>query len=150
MTNGKRRRMMALLLLLCLLLIAAIVVQMWLSLTQTAVDYGETFIAPDKAAVCPGDTITFPVDITIDHGNSVSRVTEGWCRADGICPNTLQNTPSYYNFTTPYRTSATARRTIPDVSPGPWQLRHCNQTMFAGGHDIVCWQVDVTVKDCAP
>ena len=150
MTNGKRRRMMTLLLLLCLLLIVAIMAQMWVSLTRTAVEYGETIITPDKTDVCPGDVITFPVDITIERGNSVSRVTEGWCREDGICPRVLQEAPVYYNFIAPYSTSATARRTVPGLTPGPWQLRHCNETHSTGVVDVVCWQVDVTVKDCAP
>jgi hypothetical protein len=152
MTNGNRRRVMTMLLLICLLLIAAIGVQMWLALTQTAIKYGEQFITPVPAEVCPGETISFPVDIAIKHGNSVSRVTEGWCRAeDGICPKTLQEPPVYYNFITPYVTSATAQRVIPDdLSPGPWQLRHCNETHATGIIDVVCWQVDVTVNDCKP
>lgn len=149
MTNGRRKRVMTVILVLCLLLIFGIGVQMWTSLyQQQAVQYGATFISLSQSEVCPGDTITFPVDITIDRGNSVSRVTEGWCREDGICPRTLQETPVYYNFILPYSTSATARRVIPDVSPGAWQLRHCNETHSTGVIDVVCWQVDVEVKDC--
>jgi hypothetical protein len=151
MTNGKRRRMMTLLLVFCLLLIVAIGVQMWSSLYRKhAVGYGEQFIAPIPAEVCPGETISFPVDITIDRGNSVSRVTEGWCRAtDGICPRTLQEAPVYYNFITPYSTSTTARRVIPEsLTPGAWQIRHCNETHSSSVIDVVCWQVDVMVKDC--
>ncbi len=150
MTNGKRRRMMTVLLVFCLLLIVAIGTQMWSSLyRQRAVEYGEQFIVPVPAEVCPGETITFPVDITIEQGNSVSRVTEGWCREDGICPRVLQEIPVYYNFITPYSTSATARRVIPDsLTPGAWQLRHCNETHSTGVFDGVCWQVDVLVKDC--
>ena len=152
MTNGKRRRMMTVLLVFCLLLIVTIGVQMWSSLyQQRAVEYGAQFITPEPAQVCPGETISFPVDITIERGNSVSRVTEGWCRAtDGICPRTLQEAPVYYNFITPYVTSATARRVIPDVSPGAWELRHCNETHSTSIIDVVCWQVDVLVMDCQP
>jgi hypothetical protein len=149
MTNGKRRRMMTVLLVFCLLLIVAIGVQMWTSLyRKQAVGYGEQFITPIPAEVCPGETISFPVSITIERGNSVSRVTEGWCRDDGICPRALQETPVYYNFISPYSTSATARRVIPDVSPGTWQLRHCNETHSINVIDVTCWQVDVIVKDC--
>lgn len=150
MTNGKRRRAMAILLVLCLLLIAGIGAQIWMSLTRTAVQYGASVITPTPSEVCPGDVISFPVDITIEHGNSISRVTEGWCRAtDGICPKTLQEPVVYYNFIAPYSTGTTALRTIPhSLTPGPWQLRHCNETHATGIIDVVCWQVDVMVKDC--
>jgi hypothetical protein len=152
MTNGKRRRMMTVLLVFCLLLILAIGIQMWTSLYQQhAVNYGEQFIVPSPAEACPGDVIAFSVDITIERGNSVSRVTEGWCRTgDGICPRVLQEPPVYYNFILPYSTSASARRTIPDLPPGSWELRHCNTTVTSNFQDVTCWQVDVLVKDCAP
>ena len=151
MTNGKRRRVMTVLLIFCLLLILMIGVQMWTSLYKKhAIDYGTQFIVPTPAEVCSGDTITFPIDITIKRGNSVSRVTEGWCRKDGICPRVLQETPIYYNFVLPYSVSATARRVIPDVPPGLWELRHCNETHSSSIIDVSCWQVDVLVKDCQP
>lgn len=151
MTNGKRKRMMTVLLLFCLLLILAIGAQMWSSLyRQRAIEYDQRVITPSPFEVCVGETFSYPVDITIKHGNSVSRVTEGWCRADGICPASLQSPPVSYNFITGYQVSAEARRVVPEaLTPGAWELRHCNETHSAGGvFDVACYAVVVTVKAC--
>lgn len=152
MTNGKRRRAYTAILVLCLLLIAGIGAQIWISLAnQDAISYASRYITPEPQAVCPGDTFRYPVDITEERGNSVSRVTEGWCREDGICPTALQNPPVYFNFIEPYSVQAPATRTAPEtLTPGDWQLRHCNQTMFSGGQDVTCYAVPVTVLDCKP
>lgn len=151
MTNGKRRRVMLALLALCLLLVVAIGVQLWNSLrTDQAVEYSARFLTATPATVCPGDKFTFPVSIDINQGDSVARITEGWCRAtDGICPNTLQNVPYYVNFTTPYSVTVMATRTAPEsLTPGPWELRHCNETHASGLIDVTCWQVAVEVLEC--
>jgi hypothetical protein len=153
MTNGKRKRMMTLLLLFCLLLIFAIGAQMWASLyRQRAIEYDQRFITPTPYEVCIGDEFTYPVDITVERANSVSSVTEGWCRDDGICPRSLQSPPVSYNFVATYQVSTTARRVVPEtLTPGGWELRHCNETHSAGGvFDVACYAVQVTVKDCQP
>ena len=151
MTIGKRKRMMTVLLLFCLLLILAIGAQMWTSLyRQRAIEYDQRFITPSPFEICAGDTIRYPVDITIERANSVSRVTEGWCREDGICPRSLQSPPVNYNFVATYEVSTMASRVIPDeLTPGLWELRHCNETHSAGGvFDVACYAVQVTVMDC--
>lgn len=151
MTNGKRRRMMTVLLAFCLLLILAIGTQMWMSLYQKrAIEYNQRFIEPEPVEMCPGDTFSYPVTITVERGNSVGRVTEGWCRADGICPAVLQSPPVSYNFIESYEISTTARRTVPEtLTPGAWELRHCNETHSAGGvFDVACYAVRITVNDC--
>lgn len=150
MTNGKRRRAYTAILILCLLLIAGIGAQIWVGLTnQNAITYAKRYITPSPAQVCPGDTFVYPVDITIERGNSVSRVTEGWCREDGICPAALQNAPVYVNFIEPYTVSATATRTVPEgMAAGLWELRHCNETHSTGVIDVTCYAVPVTVLDC--
>jgi hypothetical protein len=151
MTNGKRKRMMTVLLVFCLLLILVIGAQMWSTLyRQRAIEYNQRIITPIPFEVCPGDTILYPVDITVERANSVSRVTEGWCRADGICPRTLQSPAVSYNFIETYQVSTTANRVIPDaLTPGAWELRHCNETHSAGGvFDVACYAVHVVVKDC--
>lgn len=151
MTNGTRKRMMTVVLILCLLVIVAVGTQMWSSLyRQRAIEYSQRFISPEPVTLCPGDTFRYPVEITIERGNSVSRVTEGWCRADGICPASLQSPPVSYNFVETYSISATATRTVPEtLSPGSWQLRHCNETHSAGGvFDVACYAVLVEVEDC--
>jgi hypothetical protein len=110
---------------------------------------GATIIIPTPAAVCAGDTFTYPVSVTVDGGNSVSRVTEGWCRADGICPRGQQLEPYYINFVAGITVNTTAMRTAPDsLTPGGWELRHCNETHSSGKIDVVCYAVPVTIKDC--
>ena len=153
MTNGKRRRMMIVILALCLLVIVGIGLQLWTSLrSDRAIDYGARTLTPTPAELCPGDAFTFPVSIDINQGDSVSRITEGWCRAsDGICSRTFQLEPYYVNFVEPYSVSVTATRTIPsELAPGEWELRHCNTTEASGIIDVTCWMIPVTVLDCAP
>lgn len=110
---------------------------------------GATIIIPTPAAVCPGEAFTFPVNVAIENGNSVSRVTEGWCRADGICPKTFQEPDYYLNFVTGIEVNTTATRTAPaTLTPGDWELRHCNETHSSNRIDVACYAVLVTIKDC--
>lgn len=153
MTNGRRRRVMLALLALCLSVIVGIGLQLWASLrSDRVIDYGARTLTPIPAEVCPGETFTFPVSIDINQGDSVSRITEGWCRvSDGICPRTLQLEPYYVNFVEPYSVRVTATRTVPvDLPPGDWQLRHCNETHASDIIDVTCWMVPITVKECGP
>ncbi len=150
MTNGKRRKVFSGLLALCLLLIAFVGWQMLYSLRQqTAVTYGPVLLTANPPAVCAGEGFTYDVTITVLQPNSVSRITEGWCREDGICPRTLQNEPYYVNFVLPYGVNAVAKRTVPDtLTPGRWQLRHCNETHATGKIDVICYQVEIEVLEC--
>lgn len=150
MTNGKRRRAFVVLLALCLLLVAAVGWQMFHSLRQqTAVEYAARLLTANPAAVCAGETFSYDVQINVLQPNSVSRITEGWCREDGICPRSLQIAPYYVNFIVPYEVSTVAVRTTPEtLTPGRWQLRHCNETHAAGVIDVTCYQVDIEVLEC--
>jgi len=112
---------------------------------------GATILTATPAAVCPGETFTFPVDVVIEDGNSVSRVTEGWCRADGICPKALQEPVYYLNFVTGIEVNTTATRTAPTtLTPGEWELRHCNETHSNNRINVACYAVPITIKDCTP
>jgi hypothetical protein len=114
-----------------------------------ALRYNELYITPTPVAVCPGDSFAFPVDIAIRRAPSISRVTEGWCRIDGICPKALQDDPVYYNLVTPYSVSASATRTAPtELTPGTWELRHCNEAHASGIVDVSCYAVRVEIDDC--
>ena len=149
MTNGKRRRLSLLILALCLIVIAGILVQIWFSLRKEGIRYGETILPATPAAVCQGEAFTYPVRIVVDAGNSVSRVTEGWCRADGICPRAQSIPPYYVNFVAGITVETTATRIAPDtLTPGEWELRHCNETHSSGRIDVVCYAVPLTIKDC--
>lgn len=149
MTNGKRRRVFVLILALCLVLAAGVMVQMWWSLRQSAISYGATILPATPAAICAGGTFSYPVSITVENGDSVSRITEGWCRADGICQRTLQQPPYYVNFVAGITIETTATRTAPaTLTPGEWELRHCNETHSSGRFTVVCYAVPLTIKDC--
>ena len=115
-----------------------------------AITYPKRFLVSTPAAVCPGDTFTYPVTITVRDGDVVSRITEGWCREDGICPNALQAEPVSINSLEEQNFSRNATRTVPaELTPGEWQLRHCNETHSTGLIDVICYAVDVTVKECS-
>ena len=150
MTNGKRRRLSLVLLALCLVVIASVMVQMWFSLRQEAIRYGGALLPATPAAVCAGETFSYPVSIVVRDGDSVSRVTEGWCRTDGICPRVLQQPPFYINFVAGIKVETTALRTTPDtLTPGEWEMRHCNENHSSGTITVECYAVPITIKDCA-
>ena len=115
-----------------------------------AIEYPQRYVTATPGAVCPGEAFTYPVRISIDETDAVSRITEGWCRTDdGICPKAFQEGEHYVNFLDGYEVSTTATRTVPaDLPPGDWQFRHCNETHSDGRIDVTCYAVNVTVKDC--
>lgn len=134
-----------------LMLIAAAGLVTLMQSTPQAIQYPQRFLSPTPVAVCPGETFTYPVSIAIDRGDSVSRITEGWCHPGGICPRAFQMPAYYVNFLDPYEVSATATRDVPlDLPPGDWEFRHCNETHSTGLIDVTCYAVIVTVKDCSP
>lgn len=113
-----------------------------------AIDYPQRFLTATPAALCPGDTFTFPATISIDSGDAVSRITEGWCKPGNICPWSLQNDPVYVNTLEEQKLNIPSTRTVPlALTPGDWQLRHCNETHSTGLIGVVCYQVAVTVRD---
>lgn len=41
-----------------------------------------------------------------------------------------------------------ATRIVPaELTPGEWQLRHCNETHSDGLIDVVCYQISIEVRD---
>lgn len=93
------------------------------------VRYGSVVIAPDQPAYCPGETMTYPVRVSVLEGDLpvVLHVVEAWYReADGI---TLQTTARVYELPIlrPVSVQATARRIVPDVAPGVYWLDHMSQ-----------------------
>lgn len=113
-----------------------------------AITYPQRFLTATPAVVCPGDTFTYPVTISVGEGDAVSRITEGWCKADGICPKVLQGPEVYINFLEAQSVTTPATRIVPaDLPPGEWQLRHCNETHSTGQIEVVCYQVSIEVRD---
>ena len=115
-----------------------------------AVEYPQRYLTATPSVLCPGETFTYPVVISVDETDAVSHITEGWCRPDGVCPRAFQNDPYYVNFLDDLEVSTTATRTVPaDLPPGDWQFRHCNETHSTGRIEVVCYAVNVVVEDCA-
>ena len=135
---------------LVMLALAATGVVLASTMAPQSIQYPQRFLTATPAVLCAGETFTYPVNIDINESDAVSRITEGWCRAtDGICPRQFQEDEHYVNFLNGYSVSATATRAVPpDLPPGDWQFRHCNETHSSGLIDVVCYQVAVTVKDC--
>ena len=132
-----------------LAIIAAAGAVLLFRVSPNAIEYPQRYITATPAAVCPGETFTYPVVINVDEDSAVSHITEGWCRIDGICPRAFQSEPYYVNFLGDYAVSTTATRTVPvDLPPGVWQFRHCNETHSDGQIDVTCYAVNVEVKDC--
>lgn len=83
--QSRRRLGLIMLLLVC---IAAVGVVLLFQRTPTSIKYNKRYITATPAAVCPGESFTYPVSLVVEHSDAVSRVTEGWCRvSDGICPS---------------------------------------------------------------
>lgn len=138
-------------LLILALAIAALGVALAFQAAPQAITYPQRFITATPSVVCPGDTFTYPVIIAVDDGDAVSRITEGWCKVGGICPKHLQDPDVYINFLEAQNVTTPATRIVPDkLTPGDWQLRHCNETHSTGQIAVVCYQVALTVRDdCA-
>ena len=145
-TSTKRLRVLMVL----LIVIAAAGAVLLFRAAPQAIEYPQRYLTPTPGAVCPGEAFTYPVVISVDGTDAVSRITEGWCRVDdGICPKAFQEGEHYVNFLDGYKVSTTATRTVPaDLPPGDWQFRHCNETHSDGRIDVTCYAVNVTVKDC--
>ena len=144
-TSTKLRVLMVL-----LIVIAAAGAVLLFRAAPQAIEYPQRYLTPTPGAVCPGEAFTYPVQISVDETDAVSRITEDWCRAtDGICPKAFQGPEYYVNFLAGYEVSTTATRTVPaNLPPGDWQFRHCNETHSDGRIDVTCYAVNVTVKDC--
>lgn len=128
--------------------VAGLGVALTVQVAPQSVTYPQRFITATPSAVCPGDTFTYPVAIAVNDGDAVSRITEGWCKGGGICPKALQDPDVYLNFLEEQDITTPATRTVPaELTPGEWQLRHCNETHTTGQINVVCYQVAVTVRD---
>lgn len=90
------------------------------------VRYGSVVIAPDQPVLCPGETLTYPVSVTVLESDLpvLLHVVEAWHReSDGL---TLQSTARSYELPIlrPVDVQATARRVTPDLAPGVYWLDH--------------------------
>lgn len=129
--------------------IAVVGVALAMQAAPQSITYPQRFLTGTPAVLCPGGEFTFPARVDVRDGDAVSRITEGWCKPGSVCPWSLQNEPVYINTLQEQRVNIPSTRTVPlDLTPGDWQLRHCNETHSTGLIEVVCYQVAVTVKDC--
>lgn len=108
-------------------------------------------IEPFQSEVCPGETLSFPLDLTVEGGHYTLDLRREWCVVDvpglsnGICLETLTQN----NATTVVQRlhiETTASRTVPEVldrfEPGQWEYRETAED----GH-ITTYRVFFSVPD---
>lgn len=115
---------------------------------ENDIKYRERHPPATPAEACPGDTITYPVKISVTAPDTVTQINEGWCVYDSICPAAWQETARHSQVVDPLSRSIeipNVPRKIPDGLPaGKWEYRHCNTTLGSGGK-TGCYGVVVTV-----
>lgn len=110
------------------------------------VQYGSAVIAPERSEYCPGETMTYPVTVTVHEQDVpvILYVAEAWYRErDGI---TLQSTAISYQMPIlrPVTVQANAHRIVPDLAPGVYWLDHMSENGRAEAYTVG----PVTIKDC--
>ena len=149
--NGKRRkeRILSGIALVVIAVILALTIPQLLHQSQI-VRYKESnaWLEATPVEVCPGEVFTFPVSLIVSEAPAYIRIVESWCRSsDGVCLNQFSTT-NEIALLEPLTISATARRTVPDLPPGDWQLQHINESHVTGKITVTGYGVRVTVKDC--
>lgn len=109
--------------------------------------YGSLVISPEQEAYCPGETMTYPVTVSVEADSLpiILVVLEGWENERGIVLNstiTKQEIP----IVRPSNFSGTARRVVPDVTPGVYWLNHVSANGTVEGYTVG----PITILDCTP
>lgn len=110
----KKRRQIYMVLAVCLMVIVVGFLAMARDIAARPVSYGVDRIAPLEAVLCPGDTLTYPVSVSVIGVPGVVTIAETWCRTgtDGVCSMSLAK--SYTIPLMDYRKiDSIARREIP-------------------------------------
>lgn len=140
-----------------LLVIIAISIagMMAINTSRANIAYKEKGYPSTPAAVCPGEKFTYPVQVSIPSGNTVSRISENWCRkSDGICPDAYDTEKKPKGSIIEKTIEVTATRYVPDnIPPGDWQMVHCNTNITDSGKSttpavtsVSCYAINVKVK----
>lgn len=108
-------------------------------------------IEPAQSSLCPGDVLTFPLDLAVRGGHYTLDLRREWCAVDvpgltnGICLETLTQSSST-TIVQPLHINTTARRVIPETlnrfEPGDWEFRETAED----GH-ITTYRVYFTVPE---
>lgn len=105
--------------------------QMAVSIATQPVTFGSGIqlirpIEPPAAGYCPGDSMTYPVVVSIHQVPTMAHVAETWCRSgpEGLCLTSVAI--DYWLPLLDYREiQGTAVRRIPEsLGPGTWELWH--------------------------
>jgi len=109
------------------------------------VEYGSQVIQPERSAYCPGETMRYPVRVSVRGVDLpvIWHVVEAWQREGGVV---LQSTAVSYEIplVRPLSIDATASRTVPDLAPGVYWLNHVAQSGEATAYTVG----PVTIQDC--
>lgn len=98
------------------------------------------YVGPDltpllatDGVLCPGDELTYNISVTVTKANAIVTVYESWCTPGLFCPYGLGFEESIVGPDEPGGAafSGVARRIVPDLPPGQWELRHRNKTETA-------------------
>lgn len=94
MKNSRKRRIISILLIIILVFLAVGVSGAARSLRAQAVDFAVEVIQPDAEAYCPGDVVTYDVDVRVTHYPAIVQITESWCEKGltGRCSAALSRT----------------------------------------------------------
>lgn len=150
-----RRRRQRVVIVALIILVAFLAAALWGAIHSTimaaSVEFTVEVIQPDAPAYCPGDSITYDVDVRVTHYPTVIQITETWCEKGltGRCSAALSRTWNQAVLE-PRQITAKASRQIP-VNPffrpgGTYQLYHA---VINGRAE---WYIvdDIKIKDTCP
>ena len=130
MKNARKRRVVSILL---IIILGTLVASLWGAIHSTiraaAVDYAVPTIQPDADEYCPGDVVTYDVDVQVTHFPAVVQITESWCDkgVTGRCSAALSRTWNQVILEPRHITGKAARRlpVDPFFIPGDvYQMYH--------------------------
>lgn len=129
MKNGRKRRIASALLIIIVAFLAISIVGAVRSIRAQAVDFAVEVIHPDAEAYCPGDVMSYDVDVRVTHYPAVVQITESWCEkgATGRCSAALSRTWNQVILEPRHITGKAARRipVDPFFQPGVvYQMYH--------------------------
>lgn len=153
MIRNDRKRKVALIILVILsaFLLVAVLGAIHASVRAQAVKFAVDVIQPDAPAYCPGDSITYDVDVRVTHYPAVIQITETWCEKGptGRCSAALSRSWNQAVLE-PRQITAKAVRVIP-VNPffQPGQVYQLYHAVIDGRPE---WYIvdNIKIKDSCP
>lgn len=93
------------------------------------------WITPENDILCPGDIMRYQVHIDVEPSDATIGIVEGWCYPDNGCPRAFQEQPVFSNAVEKLSFTTPAQRTVPELTPGNWEYRHRNFTIYPGDNN---------------